>query len=285
MNQFILNADDFGMSAEHNDAVLEGYRYGLLKSASLTANGNSFDDAISRVIPLCPDLSIGVHLNIIEGKALSADSYLLTDSSGNFNNSYISLIKKTYGKDKKIFLNQIESEFRAQIEKIIKNTQAVHIDSHVHTHAIPEIFNLTCKLAKEYKIPYVRSQAEIPYIVPDFKLLISKNFLTNIIKNILLNYFTLFNSTKIKKYKLKTNDNLIGVLYTGMMNENTVYYALKNYPQNGKLLEALIHPCLYQSQEINSRYKEFLITQNTELLHKIENLNFKITNYCSAEEQ
>ena len=68
---FILNADDFGMSKYYNKAVLEGYINGFLKSASLCANGEAFMAAINDIIPECPELSIGVHLNIIEGKALT----------------------------------------------------------------------------------------------------------------------------------------------------------------------------------------------------------------------
>ena len=54
--KFILNADDFGMSRANNRAVLEGYFEGILKSASLVANGKAFDEAVNSIIPQCPDL-------------------------------------------------------------------------------------------------------------------------------------------------------------------------------------------------------------------------------------
>ena len=44
--QFILNADDFGMSHDFNRAVLDGYNYGFLTSASICANGTAFDSAV-----------------------------------------------------------------------------------------------------------------------------------------------------------------------------------------------------------------------------------------------
>ena len=49
--KFILNADDFGMSEAFNRAVLEGYSSGILKSASLVANGDAFNEAWKNVIP------------------------------------------------------------------------------------------------------------------------------------------------------------------------------------------------------------------------------------------
>ena len=86
-NRFILNADDFGMSEAYNRAVLEGYKFGILKSTSLTANGIAFDEAVDKVIPSCHELGVGVHLNIIEGKSLSEEFFKLTDNEKNFNNS------------------------------------------------------------------------------------------------------------------------------------------------------------------------------------------------------
>ena len=58
------------------------------------------------------------------------------------------------------FLEQVEFEFRTQIETVMNYTKVDHIDSHVHTHAIPNIFKIVARLAKEYNIPYIRTQHE-----------------------------------------------------------------------------------------------------------------------------
>ena len=42
-----------------------GYVNGFLSSASLCANGDAFDNAVNDVLPDCPNLSVGVHLNIM----------------------------------------------------------------------------------------------------------------------------------------------------------------------------------------------------------------------------
>lgn len=52
-------------------------------------------------------------------------------------------------------------------EEIMNVTEVTHIDSHVHTHSIPRIFELVCKLAQEYGIKQIRTQYEQPYIIPD----------------------------------------------------------------------------------------------------------------------
>lgn len=258
MKNFILNADDFGLSEEHNDAVQKGYNSGILTSASLVVNTDSFLNAVNSVIPKCPDLNIGIHLNIMEGKALT-DCHLLTDKNGNFNKSYLYLILMQYNKNLK---EQIQAEFKAQIEKAIHcGVRIDRLDSHVHTHAIWELFKITCELAKEYNIPYIRTQMEKPYTV--FPEIFNIKFLINLVKVTLLNIFTLKNRKTLIKYNLNTNDNIMGVCYSGMMNSKIVSYGLKKY--ENKLVEVVIHPCIYKDGRVNSHLKEFLITQDEAL--------------------
>lgn len=272
--KFILNADDFGMSKAFNRAVLDGYNNGFLTSASICANGKAFNAAVNEILPECPNLGIGVHLNIIEGRSLTKCP-LLTNKKGKFNNGFLQLLLKSNNKE---FLNQVEYEFRTQIETVMNYTKIDHIDSHVHTHAIPNLFKLTAKLAKEYNIPFIRTQYEEMYFVPSMKKHINIKYPINIIKIVLLNSFTLKNRKIVHDYGLKTNDFLIGVGYTGMMDISTIEHGLKALEESCTA-EALIHPCNYTRPTKNQHYNEFLITQNKELEDKIKRLGFEITNY------
>ena len=277
--KFILNADDFGMSGAFNRAVLEGYSSGILKSVSLTANGEAFEEASKKVIPACPGLGVGIHLNIIEGKSLCLDLDRLTDNNGNFNNSFGALLLKSLNTKDNTFLEQVEKEFRAQIEEVLKYTKVDHIDSHVHVHAIPRIFDIVCKLAKEYGIKQIRTQFEKPYMIPDVHRHLNLKYPVNLIKVALLNFFTLINEHTVKKYELSTNDYLIGVAYTSMMNSLAVSYGLMAVNQQEAVVEALIHPCRYDDGTIDNHFAEFQITKNLKLKDKIEKLGFQITNY------
>lgn len=281
--KFILNADDFGMSNDFNKAVLDGYNSGFLTSASICANGEAFAPAVNEIIPECPDLGIGVHLNIIEGQSLQdfTKTSLLTNLDGTFNNGYLKLM---FLANNPLFLEQVEREFRAQIEKVLAFTKVDHLDSHVHVHAIPKIFEITCKLAKEYDIKQVRTQFEKFYLVPDIKKHININYPPNILKILLLNHFTFHNNRKlIKKYDLQTNDYIVGVGYTGMMDDKTVYEGLAAIKED-VVVEALIHPCRFDKNMPKSSSKkchqiEFMVTQNMDLKDKIQRLGFDITNY------
>ena len=276
--KFILNADDFGMSKAFNKAVLDGYNNGFLTSASLCANGEAFSAAVNEIIPECPNLGLGVHLNIIEGQSILdfTKANMLADLNGIFCNGFLKL---WYLSNNSYFLDQVEREFRLQIEKVLQYTKVDHLDSHVHVHAIPKIFELTCKLAKEYGIKQVRTQQEKFYTVPDIKKHLNMKYPPNILKILLLNYFTNENKKIIEQFGLSTNDYIIGVGYTGMMDDNTLIEGLSVIKEDA-IVEALIHPCNFTDGVCKGNHKtEFLITQNLDLKDKIQRLGFEIVNY------
>ncbi len=265
MKKFILNADDLGLTKFHNRAVLEGYQKGFLQSASLIVNTDAYDEAIDCVIKNCPELEVGIHLNIMEGIPLTKCP-LLCNKKGTFIGSFIYLLLAQYNKEVQ---KQIEREFRAQIEKALQSgVKITHMDSHVHIHAIFGIFKIAAKLAKEYNIEYLRTQFEVPYLV--FPECLSVKFLVNLIKVCVLNFLTVINRKTLLKYDLNTNDNIIGVCYTGMMNSKTVLFGVKKFRKN--VLEAVIHPCVYEDDKNNSHTEEFLITQDMTLKEEIQKL-------------
>lgn len=259
--KLIINADDLGISLELNAAVLKAANEGILTQSSLMANGECFDDAINRVIHNCPKLAVGVHLNLFEGKALT-NCPLLTDKNGYFSESFIQTLLNSFDAN---FLLQIENEWDAQIKKIVESgIIPTHLDSHVHYHAIPNLFKIAVKLAEKYNIKNIRTQRELFYVT-DFNL----TYCVNIIKNLLLNFFTFIN-TREKKYS--SNDYLIGVLYTSMMSSKQVVAGLKKLPNNC-LAEVLIHP------KINQNLAEYDLLFSEELKDFLKSSNIKLTNY------
>lgn len=253
MKKIITTADDLGIDKETNEAIKECYESGVLTSSCLMAVGEAFDDAVENVIKTHPDLEIGVHLDIIECKALTQNGKsTLTDENGKFNNSYVDMLLKSY--DKK-FLSEVESEFNAQIEKILSvGIKPTYINTHVHTHSIPNLFKIICKSAEKYSIPNVRTQGELPYYTKGLKRHTGTRYCLNIIKNILLNTFTFINKNELKKYNLKTNKYFLGVLYTGQMDEKTVIAGIERLPENS-LAEVICHPSV--NPEKPRHYKEY----------------------------
>ena len=277
MKKLVFNSDDFGYSRAFNEGVMRGFLSGVLSSTCILANGDAFDEAIEEVLPQISTIGLGVHLNIIEGKSLT-NPLLLTDYNGVFNLGYSALLVKSYDKN---FITQVEKEFRAQIEKVISKTQVDHINSHVHTHAIPEIFKLTCKLAKEYGIKNIRTQFEKPYFIPSVSKHLTLKYPVNLIKLALLDSFTLLNKQVAKEYSLSTNDFILGVTYTGYMDEDAVVHGLKSIKCNDCTAEILIHPAFYPKDNIEKpfNYNEYLITQSTSVKEKISELGWTLSSY------
>lgn len=68
MKKIIINADDFGLTKENNEAIKEGFKTGVITATSLIANTDGFDNAVNDILPLIPDIDVGFHFNIVEGE-------------------------------------------------------------------------------------------------------------------------------------------------------------------------------------------------------------------------
>jgi hypothetical protein len=68
----IINADDFGMSAEVNEAVIRAYKEGVLTSTSLMVTGAAFEQAVT-LAKENPGLAVGIHRAVV-GKSILSHS-------------------------------------------------------------------------------------------------------------------------------------------------------------------------------------------------------------------
>jgi len=277
VKKFILNADNFGKNSDYNRGVLNGYNNGFVTSASIVANGEAFDTAINEILPECQQLSVGVHLDITQGKPLT-DANLLIDNTGEFSSTFLSLIKAV---NNDALLREIEAEFRAQIEKVQTVCKITHIDSVEHIHVIPKLFNLVCKLADEYSIPYVRTYKEELYFVRGLKYLINPHFYINLLKFIVISHYDSLDKVILKSYpNLRTNNNIIGITYSKIFDKLTLEEGLKTLDDEDDILvECFIHPCSYL-RNINDMYSsEFKLTQDKILEDTIRRLGYDIVSH------
>src|SRR3989304_4906126 len=160
MLKIIINADDFGLNEEVNEGILKSFRNGILRSASLMANGNSFDHAVG-IIHSNPNLDIGVHLTLVEGKPIMAADKIpsLLNENGNLYTHAIKFTKKYFSEV--INLGEAYEELNAQIRKVLDHGINIsHIDSHQHIHMLPKILDLIIDLANQYNIKFIRLPKE-----------------------------------------------------------------------------------------------------------------------------
>ena len=152
----VINADDFGLCEGVNKGIVQAHTKGVLTSATLMANMPAAQEAVEIAKGL-PNLGVGVHLNLTEGKAISkgAEVDCIVNSEGEFafSASRLALLAILKGRVRKA----IETELAAQIQWVIdKGIKPTHLDSHKHIHSFPVIFPIVCRLAKRFDIRAIR---------------------------------------------------------------------------------------------------------------------------------
>jgi hopanoid biosynthesis associated protein HpnK len=160
MKRLIINADDFGLTAKVNQAIIDAHSCGLLRSTSLLANGEAFASAVG-LSRQAPGLGVGVHLNLTEGQPVAPACSVpsLVHGQGFFARKPSSLWRALISG--RVSTVDIEKELRAQIEKVLAaGVVATHLDSHKHVHALPALGRMTIRLARQYGIPAIRGVAE-----------------------------------------------------------------------------------------------------------------------------
>ncbi len=154
--RLIINADDFGISPQVNEAVERAHTKGVLTSATIMANMADFEDAVA-IAKRLPRLGVGVHLNLFKSKPVSKDSQVgcLLDSDGNF--KYSPQMLAFLSTFSHCIRTAIKMEMRAQIQRLIDSgLHPTHLDSHKHIHFFPAVYPIVCSLADQFKISAVR---------------------------------------------------------------------------------------------------------------------------------
>ena len=148
----IVNADDLGAGDPTDQGIIVAFTSGIVTSASLLANGSSFESAAK--LALKEKLPTGVHLNLSEGYSLTGLISGLTDYSGQFPGKAESR-KRFLGA--KINSVALHNEFLAQIDKVkASGLQPDHIDTHQHCGLFPAVTAALISAAKASGITRMR---------------------------------------------------------------------------------------------------------------------------------
>ena len=166
MKKLIINADDLGISKEVNAQIKKCIELGVITSSSLMANAPAFDEGVS-IAKKYPQISVGVHLNIIEFAPLTNQEVFrkhgMLDEFGNFIDGAAFVV--SYDDELK---KAIYEEWDTQIEKMEEyGLTPTHCDSHQHTHTIIALQDILCQVLNEHHIKRVRRTA-----VPSIRLML-----------------------------------------------------------------------------------------------------------------
>jgi chitin disaccharide deacetylase len=229
VRNLIINADDFGLTAGVNRAILETHLEGVVSSATLMANGPAFEDAVSKARS-APNLSVGCHVVLVDGTPVSLPSTvdtLLAIRSAEPDKFYSSLSAFAAramlgGFDR----DQLVTEITAQIRKIqAAGLQVTHLDTHKHAHIFPEILVAIMRAARICGVRAIRNPI-VPVKSLPAKLFKGKPELWKRYGQVrMLHSFSGQFRKRTKRAGLLTPDGVIGVIETGSL-ESSGYGSL-----------------------------------------------------------
>ncbi len=226
--KLIINADDYGICREVNHAIENLIMAGRLQNVSVLANSWFYDEAAGFLLNR-PEASVGVHLNVVEGVALTPNgkSKVLLGNHGEFAN--LSQILLRWTRAPFAVSKAVETEWRAQIELLLKSGLKIsHADSHRHVHAFPPFWKILMKLCREYDIAAARFPSERNELRPRRAAA-----------------FALTQAAKISKTltpnrKLAVNHHFLGFKRSGSYGEAEMIGDLKNLKDG--VTELCVHP-------------------------------------------
>lgn len=209
-------ADDFGLTRGITDTILEVVDEGPVRMVSILANGEAVAYAVEEYKKRSEHLALAVHLNLTEGKALSAQQDIphLIDAHGMFIHSIAGLwLAYIFGSSAKraALRREVRAEMEAQCAVIRSalGARSLAVNSHEHAHMIPFVFN---ELISLEGITAVR-------IVRENFFLCGMPSLVNVFARWVLMVLSHFATLNARARGIHTNDWFVGFMYSGHMNE------------------------------------------------------------------
>ncbi len=263
MKQLIVNADDFGLTRGHNTAILRAHKEGIVTSASLLANGSAFDDAVDHLCT-APNLSVGVHLTLLEGQPVSAPDQLpdLVGSDAKLEtNVYRALIHLAA---RPAMLAQVETEWRAQVARVAAaHVTPSHLDSHKHLHVLPPLISPLIRVASEFGIKAVRLPLEWP--------------LFGVCKHprrlgiwLMVTGLAWLARPRLRSAGLRFPDRLIGLLHSGQWTASELLAALQRLRPG--VTELMTHPGQFDADTASLVSQGYTWVETYAFEHETESL-------------
>ena len=220
---------------------------GPLRRTSVIVNGAAWEHAVA-ALRLRPHLSVGLHLNLVEGTPLSPPQELdlLVDGRGRFYRGFAALwATGLAGRNAARLRAQIRAEMRRQIERFLETFAErgpLSVDGHLHYHLLPAVFGELLSLCAEYPIDTIRLPRE-----PLYWPLVAgapRPAMVNVAKNVVLRILSQRAAPSLESRALKTTVAFVGVLGTGGMSLAHVRAALDHLRRSGTAgtVEILFHP-------------------------------------------
>jgi hopanoid biosynthesis associated protein HpnK len=238
----IVTADDFGLHEAVNEAVEQASRAGVLTAASLMVAAPAAADAIRRARKL-PDLRVGLHLVLAEGRAMLAPDLIpgLADPVGRMND-------RMFVNGVRFFVfpalrRQLEAEIHAQFSAFARTGLTLdHVNVHKHFHLHPTLLTMLLRIGRDFGVPAVRVPHE-----PVWFAARSGNWRAAA-GAVLLGPWIALMKRRLRRARMLHNDRLFGVAASGAMDEAKLLTILARLPPG--ITEIYLHPAVLSGRAV-----------------------------------
>lgn len=255
----IIHADDFGITLEQSKDILACSAAcggaGALNSTSALVTSPAFPECAAFARPFVDAgcIRMGLHLNLVEGPALSStqDAPLLVGKDGRFRCGFAQMLALSCGPQRAALTDQVRQEAGAQIRAFLEAFPELQgrlrVDGHQHFHLIPAVFDgLLAAVADEgCTLEYLRIPAEPLAPYREVRAVRRQVTPVNVVKNVLLN--ALWKSCAARYPEdLPQPAAFYGLALSGCMqhaaNEEFLARILADAMREGRDMELLFHP-------------------------------------------
>ena len=229
VRKLIVNADDFGLTAGVNRAIVEAHTGGVVSSTTLMASGGAFEDAMT-VARSAPNLSVGCHVVLVNGTPVCApeavDTMLAIRSAEpeKFYTSLSAFAARAMlgGFDR----DQLVAEVTAQIRKLQSaGVPVTHLDTHKYAHIFPEILTALLRAARICGVRAIRNPFVPLKAMPARQFKGKRDLWKRYGQVRMLHSFSGQFLQRTRRAGLLTPDGVVGVIETGSA-ENSGYSSL-----------------------------------------------------------
>ena len=232
-----MNADDFGLTAGVNRAILELHGAGVLTSTTLMARAGATGEAI-QLAGATPSLGVGCHVVLVDGTPVLPPEKipaLVERRTGCFRTSIAQfLLRLLTGR---VSAAEIEAEAAAQIGVLQSNgLRLTHVDTHKHTHMFPGVLRPVLRAARAAGIRAVRNPFEPVWAV---RATAGASWARAAEVNLLRRLQDRCREI-IAEEGFVTTDGTIAVVGTGVLNADTLRSLLRQLPEG--TWELVTHP-------------------------------------------
>ncbi len=256
----IVNADDFGLTAGVNRAIVEGSRDGIVTSATIMANASAYDQAAA-LAKANPKLHTGCHVVLIDGQPITSGAQTLVNGTQRFRSSLKEFARAAVSN--KMSPAEIQKEAEAQIGRIQSTGITVtHVDSHKHTHMFPHVLRPVLKAAKSLGVIAVRNPFEPLRAWPVASTLGAPGIWLRCAGVMSFQLFARAFHTAVREEGMFTTDGTVGIAATGMLNQKSLSAILTALPQG--TWELVCHPG-YSDDDLRAAGTRLLQSREIEL--------------------